>query len=225
MAGRPGNSRWDLTNWTSGKVTLFQALGIKKGTIQYPPLQTQLTTPAAEAANASSSSSSSGNANAVGGAVEQTVQDATGATGTGQAAGSTTAAGRGGNTNTPAGTSETDWIRTLLTALGAPQTNANINSMMSWINHESPWNASAPDGALYTNNPLNTTQPSQGASSINNKGVKKYTTAAEGIAATVATIRQYPQILAALRSGKGLCGQGLGPSFAKWSGNGYTSVC
>jgi hypothetical protein len=205
MAGNPGSSKWDLTGWTPGSVTLFQALGIKKGTISYPPLQTQLTTPAAEAAQASASS---GSANAAGSAVDTGVQNIAG----------------GGNTTTPAGTSQTDWVKTLLTALGAPQTNANINSMVSWINRESPWNSSAPGGALYTNNPLNTKEPATGATTLSN-GIKKYVNAASGIAATVATIQQYPQILAALRSGKGLCGSGLGSSFAKWSDNGYTSVC
>jgi hypothetical protein len=231
MAGQPGSSKWDLTNWTSGTVTLFQALGIKKGTISYPPLQTELTTPAAEAAQSSGSAAAAGAAAATG--ANEAASATTGATGTGQAAGSTTAAGRGsggGNTNTPAGSSEVDWVKTLLTALNAPQTNANINSLIAWINVESPWNSSSPDGALYTNNPLNTTQPASGATSINSDGVKKYTTAAEGIAATVATIIQYPQILAALRSGKGLCGSSLASSFAKWSGKsatnpGYTSVC
>jgi hypothetical protein len=219
MAGKPGSSKWDLTNWTSGSVTLFQALGISKGTIQYPALQTQLTTPAAEASQAAGEGTAGSAAAATG----------TESTGTGQAAGSTTAAGRGGNTTTPASTSQADWVRTLLTALGAPQTPANMNSMVAWINKESPWNSSAPDGALYTNNPLNTTQPAQGATSINSSGVKKYVTAAEGIAATAATIVQYPAILAALRSGKGLCGSNLASSFYKWSGSkpgsSYTSVC
>ena len=83
MAGTPGSSKWDLTNWSSGPVTVFQALGIRKGTISYPPLQTQLTTPAAEAANASGSSGAAG----AGAAAATGVDNITG----------------GGNTNTPAG--------------------------------------------------------------------------------------------------------------------------
>lgn len=43
MAGKPGSSRWDLSNWTQGPVTLFEALGIKRGTVQYPKLQASLT--------------------------------------------------------------------------------------------------------------------------------------------------------------------------------------
>jgi hypothetical protein len=61
MAKSPTNtSRWDLSNWTPGNVTLFQALGISKGTIQYPQLTTKLTAPAANASGSSSTSSSSG---------------------------------------------------------------------------------------------------------------------------------------------------------------------
>lgn len=43
MASTPSSSRWDLTNWTGGTVNLFQALGITKGTVQYPTLQAELT--------------------------------------------------------------------------------------------------------------------------------------------------------------------------------------
>lgn len=129
----------------------------------------------------------------------------------------------GGNTRSPASTSEADWIKTLLHALGAPATPANINSLASWIARESHWSHEW-GGALWTNNPLNTSQPSSGATNWYGN-IKKYPTAAEGIAATAATIVQYPQILHALRSGNGICGSSLGSSFARWSGNGYTSVC
>ena len=50
MADLPQSSRWDLTNWTSGPVTLFQALGIKKGNVQYPQLQATLATAASQSA-------------------------------------------------------------------------------------------------------------------------------------------------------------------------------
>jgi hypothetical protein len=190
MVALANNSRWDLTNWTGGPVTLFQALGIGKGSISYPQLQATL--PAA----ASSSSSSSGGT------------------------------GGGGNTTAPASTSESDWIKALLTSLGAPQTDANINSLTSWIAKETTWSDSGPDGALYTNNPLNTSQAATGATSIGDGSVvKKYTTALSGITATVQTIQQYPQILAALKTGNGLCGSTLSSSFSKWSDGGYDSVC
>lgn len=43
MAGNPSASKWDMGTWVAGPVTLFEALGIKKGTIQYPSLQAELT--------------------------------------------------------------------------------------------------------------------------------------------------------------------------------------
>jgi hypothetical protein len=193
MASNPSSSKWNLSNWTVGPVTLFQALGIKKGTVSYPQLTATLTEAASSAAGSGSGSSSSGG---------------------------TSTPQEGGNTNTPASSSLSSWIKTLLTALGAPLTTANINSISSWVTIEQ---GSATTGG--SNNPLNTTQPASGATSINSKGVKAYKTAAEGIAATVATIQQYPQILAALKSGKGLCGSSLASSFSEWSGGGYTQVC
>lgn len=39
--GKKSSNRWDLSNWTEGPVTLFQALGIKAN-IKYPDIQPQL---------------------------------------------------------------------------------------------------------------------------------------------------------------------------------------
>lgn len=129
----------------------------------------------------------------------------------------------GGNTRAPASRSEADWIKTLLHVLGAPETPANVNSLAAWIRHESTWTDQW-GGALWTNNPLNTTQPASGATNWFN-GIKKYPTAAIGIAATAATIVNYPQILSALRSGNGICGGNLASNFSTWSGGGYSRVC
>ena len=41
MANTP--NKWDLANWTQGKVTLFQAFGFKKGNFSFPQLQPRLT--------------------------------------------------------------------------------------------------------------------------------------------------------------------------------------
>jgi hypothetical protein len=59
MAGNPSASKWDLTNWTAGPVSLFEALGIKKGTIQYPSLQAELTQKGISTSNTSSGSGGS----------------------------------------------------------------------------------------------------------------------------------------------------------------------
>jgi len=137
--------------------------------------------------------------------------------------------GAGGTGNSapvvaPVNASETAWIVALLASIGAPPTKVNINSIAGWIQHESSWNASPPDGAQYTNNPLNTTEPGFGGTSINSVGVKRYPTVAQGIGATVAAMENgdYSDILAALRSGKGLTGSYAGLS--TWSGGGYSSI-
>ena len=130
----------------------------------------------------------------------------------------------------PSGPGEKAWIVAFLLSIGAPPTPANLDSMSSWIAHESSWTSSPPDGALFTHNPLNTTEPGFGApgAGINSAGVKVYPNAAEGIAATRAAMTNgdYPGILAALRSGRGLCGDpSIGGELLTWSGNGYSSVC
>lgn len=117
-------------------------------------------------------------------------------------------------------------IRAVLAALKAPQTSANINSMASWQGHEAPWNGSPPDGAAFTHNPWNTTLAAGSTGSVNSVGVRIYPDWATGIRDTVETLLGgYPSIVAALRSGRGLCGSGLAGDFSKWSSGGYSSVC
>lgn len=120
----------------------------------------------------------------------------------------------------PSGPAESDWINSFLTDIGAPKTQANIDSMSSWISHETPW----PPVAAF--NPLNTTLDMSGATDYNSVGVKNYVSSQQGIEAIVSTIEggQYNDVLMALRSGNGLCGrswQGL----STWSGGGYSEVC
>jgi hypothetical protein len=138
--------------------------------------------------------------------------------------------GADGTTNTapvagPVNATETAWIVALLAAIAAPPTTANINSIAGWIQHESSWDSSPPDGALYTKNPLNTTEPGFGTTGVvNSDNVRIYPTLTQGLGATVAAMENgdYPDILAALRSGKGLTGTYAGLS--TWSGGGYDSI-
>jgi hypothetical protein len=135
--------------------------------------------------------------------------------------GDTGAAGAAGtDAAAPANASEKAWIAALLLAIGAPPTAANINSMTSWIAKEGPW---PPRG----NNPLNTSLDVPGAQAFNSAGVKNYATVTQGISATASTLTAsgYPSVLAALRSGKGICGPGFAADLSKWSGGGYTAVC
>lgn len=134
--------------------------------------------------------------------------------------GSSGASGGGGVS--PSGPGERAWIVAFLTSMGAPPTSANINSMSSWIRHEfSSWPPAA------KNNPMATTQKEPGSTTYNSAGVQNYPNAAEGIAALRTTLLngRYPGIVAALRSGKGLCGSNLSSEFLTWSGNGYAGVC
>jgi hypothetical protein len=113
------------------------------------------------------------------------------------------------------------FARSLLATIGAPQSQANINSILGWINHE---------GGGGTNNPLNTTQTMPGSTNFNNlgggTGVQNYTSMAIGVAANAKTLMgsAYSQIVADLRSGQGLCGKSYA-GLSTWSGGGYSSVC
>jgi hypothetical protein len=117
---------------------------------------------------------------------------------------------------------ETSWIKTFLSALGAPSTQANIESISAWINHEGPY------GTQGKNNPLNTTITSVPGYEGTFAGtpVGDYGTVAQGIFAEVETLLQgdYGDIVQALRSGKGLCGETF-QGLSTWSGGGYSQVC
>lgn len=130
-----------------------------------------------------------------------------------------------GGVVTPSSSSETAWITAFLTSIGAPATSANINSISSWISKESVYPGNGVNsGGLY--NPLNTTLNESGASNYNSTGVKNYVSETQGLEATVQTIlgSDYTDIVAALRSGNGLCGQSFA-GLSEWSGGGYSQVC
>lgn len=127
----------------------------------------------------------------------------------------------------PHGSSYTrrSWAQAFLAAGGFPVTPANVNSVMTWTDHEVVWSAAPPDGALYTHNAMNTTQPEPGSSCINSVCVRSYPTWHEGFKANLAALENglYPDLIRALRSGRGLCGWHAG--FGTWSGHGYYSIC
>ena len=125
-----------------------------------------------------------------------------------------------GTAVTSASVAEQDWIKSVLSGIGAPATQANITSLENWIAHEGPY------GTQGGNNPLNTELPIPGSTSFNGLAVQNYPTAAEGISVTVETLLSgaYGDILMLLRSGQGLCGHSLS-GLSTWSGGGYSSVC
>jgi len=134
-------------------------------------------------------------------------------------AGSTTTAGEQPQGTALKGAEATTWAHAILAALGAPATQANLNSMIDWFNRE---------GGGGENNPLNTTLQTTGATgSINSAGVKNYDTPADGVAATVKTLAGgYPAIVAALKAGTGLSNAGsqVSSELSTWSGGGYSSL-
>jgi hypothetical protein len=90
-----------------------------------------------------------------------------------------------------------DWISDLALAAG-PRTIAwtipNREALAAWM---------AGEGTQARWNPLATTEPWPGATLFNSAGVKNYPTRADGIEATLQTLRNgdYPHLLAALHFG------------------------
>lgn len=121
------------------------------------------------------------------------------------------------------GTGEAAFFTAVLADLGAPATSANLSSLAAWASHEGPW------GSVGQWNPLDSTLYAPGSTAFNTFGggihVWSYPDAASGAGMTARTVAGYPGITAALRSGGGLCGTGLGAEFSRWSGGGYTEVC
>jgi hypothetical protein len=126
--------------------------------------------------------------------------------------------------NLPYGTALTGsnaiaWAEQILADLGAPQTSANINSLVDWF---------ALEGGGGQNNPLNTTVVAAGATGpINSVGVQGYATPDEGAAAIAQTLEQsnFSGILALLKGGGGLIGNtSIAGELSSWSGGGYSKI-
>ena len=122
----------------------------------------------------------------------------------GDALNSLMSVGSGGSMSLTKGTGDKrTWATQLLTALGAPTTDANITALTTWQQHEGGhWNNSA------SFNPLNTTLDMGNSQSMNSVGVKRYNSWEEGVQATVKTLtganagsRGYTDIVNALKSG------------------------
>lgn len=210
------NSWLDMSNWKSGAVTFASAIGLGSHIkFQTPtpiiPAQVDAASPLAAGA-------------AVGGAAGSATQSVNATIGksTGQTA---QTALQGGTPTPPANSSENAFWKAVLASLGAPATQANINSLNAWAQKESIWPGGPNKGGLY--NPLNTTLSQPGATNYNSVGVKNFVSPASGVVATVQTLLGgYPAIVSALKSGQGLCGDGAASAeFSKWSGGGYSSVC
>lgn len=85
----------------------------------------------------------------------------------------------------------------LLEATKSPVTVDNVQNVMAWEAREG-----GGFGNIAAYNPLNTTLDAGGASDVpGTPGVKAYSDAASGFAATVATLQGFPTVLAALKKG------------------------
>jgi hypothetical protein len=130
------------------------------------------------------------------------------------------------------------WASAILTALDAPVTTVNINSLVGWFGQEDN-HGSAGEGAdgIGANNPLSITGDTPGITGSNGSVTSgaggpanlTFPTVTAGVDALVEALNSYPAILAALKSGAGL--PTVGPANAsvtaelsEWSGGGYDSV-
>jgi hypothetical protein len=129
----------------------------------------------------------------------------------------------GATGTTPPVSAETPllWASAILAAMGWPQTKSNIDAMVAWEQAEGgAWDNTA------SYNPLNTTQTESGSTSANSVGVQAYTSWAQGLAATVATLNQnqrgYSAIRAAFASGNASSTLPAALSSSAWGTNGGT---
>lgn len=128
----------------------------------------------------------------------------------------TTAIG-GGDSYTPS-----SWARAVLRAEGDPRSPCNMGAMLAWEGAEGGhWNNSA------AYNPLNSTMPEPGSSTMNSVGVRVYTSWRQGLRATIDTLNNgnYGNILAALRSGDSAQAVADAVGNSPWGTGGFAAGC
>jgi hypothetical protein len=126
------------------------------------------------------------------------------------------------------------WARAILTALSAPLTTANVNSLVGWFQRE---DNAGPEGAradgIGENNPLSITAYTRGITGSSGSVTSgaggpdnlTFPTVAAGVNAITEALKFYPVIRNALVSGAGLIGNSaVTPELSLWSGGGYNSV-
>ena len=125
---------------------------------------------------------------------------------------------------TPTGTNQLAWSEAILTALGAPLTDANIISMGYWMQNE------AEVGLVGENNPINVSEPGYDGWNIKSEGngwyLRSYPTVADGVAAIAAYLStpSYTDIKAALQAGAATSSSLLASELSIYSGGGYTTI-
>ena len=120
-----------------------------------------------------------------------------------------------------AGHGTPQWFaRKVLERLGLPVTRSNVNWLTAWESREGGhW------GNTARYNPLNTTLPMPGSSTMNGVGVRVYTSWQQGIEATAKTLESglYNDIRGALSTGHVSLDHHF-HSLIAWSGGGYDNV-
>jgi hypothetical protein len=115
----------------------------------------------------------------------------------------------------------TDFAHALLNALPEPVTSSNVSAIVAWEAAEGGhWHNSAKF------NPLNTTLPLDGSSSINSVGVQAYSSWNVGVTATVDTLHNgnYPGILSALHAGTSAVNVANAVAASPWGTAPFTSL-
>lgn len=127
-------------------------------------------------------------------------------------------AGAGG---TPPSAAASSYMGQVLTQLGVPLTDANLNFMNAWAQREGvPQN-------IDPNNMLGTTLPMGGSYGTNGPGVQAYPSQTAGVKATAAMLKQgnFAAIFGALKSGNAYQfanDPAVQKAFLTWSGGGYS---
>lgn len=110
------------------------------------------------------------------------------------------------------------FARQVLHGLGVPVTTGNVNFIVAWANREG-------GGGAW--NPLNTTQGEPGSTALagNSAGVQNFTSFAQGVNATVSTLKNgfYNDVVTALQTGKANPNASYS-GLSTWSGGGYSNL-
>jgi hypothetical protein len=122
-----------------------------------------------------------------------------------------------GNAYTPS-----SWAGALLSAGGWPQTACNLGAVEAW---EAAEGGNWENSAAY--NPLDTTQPESGSSTMNSVGVRAYPSWQAGFQATLATLENgnYPGILSALRAGDSAQSVANAVAASPWGTGSFHASC
>jgi hypothetical protein len=120
-----------------------------------------------------------------------------------------------------AGASEKSYFSAFLKSIGAPATQANLETMYTWAKQEEPGFPPQQVGG-YAWNPLN-------IKNIVTGGFQSWATPTAGAQGTASfmLMNNYSAIVSALRSGNGLIGNqdpNVAAELSAWSGGGYSSI-